>query len=218
MQKEDNRSERAIQTAKNHIISIRAGFHRDCPTTYLDKCVAQIEMTMNVLHPYEYDPQLCAYEGIFKHPFDFMTHPIAPLGSKVLTWDSPEKRGSWADHGTSGIYVGPAMHHFRAFCIWVPETSAMRTSATVWWFFPSFHPDDNLTTLQNIDVSYPPTRERHNPQHNGSDLLGRYFFDPDIGVCCITRLGPVTQNQLPLGPSCDPKPPQTEPLRYYTLY
>ena len=197
MQKEGNRSERAIQTAKNHIISIRAGFHRDCPTSYLDKCVAQIEMTMNVMHPYEYDPQLSAYDGIFKHPFDFMTHPIAPLGSKVLTWDSPEKRGSWADHGTSGIYVGPAMDHFRAFRIWVPETSAMRTSATVWWFFPSFHPDDNLTTLQNIEVSYPPTRERHNPQRNGSDLLGRYFFDPDIGVCCITRLGPVTQKQLP---------------------
>jgi hypothetical protein len=197
MQKEGNRSERAIQTAKNHIISIRAGFHRDCPTSYLDKCVAQIEMTMNVMHPYEYDPQLSAYDGIFKHSFDFMTHPIAPLGSKVLTWDSPEKRGSWADHGTSGIYVGPAMDHFRAFRIWVPETSAMRTSATVWWFFPSFHPDDNLTTLQNIEVSYPPTRERHNPQRNGSDLLGRYFFDPDIGVCCITRLGPVTRKQLP---------------------
>jgi hypothetical protein len=30
-QKEPNRAERAIQTAKNHIIVTRAGFHRDFP-------------------------------------------------------------------------------------------------------------------------------------------------------------------------------------------
>jgi hypothetical protein len=33
-QQEPNRAERAIRTAKNHIIAIRAGFHRDCPETY----------------------------------------------------------------------------------------------------------------------------------------------------------------------------------------
>jgi hypothetical protein len=39
-QKEPNRSERAIQTGKNHIIATRAGFHRDRPHTLLDKCLA----------------------------------------------------------------------------------------------------------------------------------------------------------------------------------
>ncbi len=34
-----NRAERAIRTAKNHIIASRAGFNPDCPTTYLDKCI-----------------------------------------------------------------------------------------------------------------------------------------------------------------------------------
>ena len=57
-QKEPNRAERAIQTAKCHILAARAGFHRDCPHMYLDKCIAQIEITLNSLHPYEYDPQI----------------------------------------------------------------------------------------------------------------------------------------------------------------
>ena len=190
-QKESNRAERAIQTAKHHIIATRAGFHRDCPHVYLDKCLAQMEMTLNVLHPYEYDPSRSAYEGVFGRPYDFMSHPIAPAGSKVLTWDSPDTRGSWSDHGSMGIYVGPAASHFRAFYIWVPQTSALRVSATVWWFFAHQEPDETLLDLEDTSISYPPTRDRPAPQKDGSDLLGRYFFEPELGVCCITRLGPV---------------------------
>ncbi len=28
---------------------------------------------------------------------------------------------------------------------------------------------------------------------NGSDLLGRHFVEPEIGVCCITALGPISR-------------------------
>jgi hypothetical protein len=156
-----------------------------------------MELTLNILHPYEYDPRMSAYQGLFGSTFDFMSHPIAPAGSKVLTWDSPDTRGSWADHGTEGIYVGPALSHFRAFRIWVPQNSAMRVSATVWWFFPSVYIDNSILTLPAAEISYPPTRTRSNPKPNGEDLLGRYFFEPDLGVCCVTRLGPVTNKQVP---------------------
>ncbi len=53
-QKEPNRAERGIRTAKNHIIAVRAGFHAECPTTLLDKCLLQVELTLNTLHPYEH--------------------------------------------------------------------------------------------------------------------------------------------------------------------
>ncbi len=49
--KSANRAERAIRTAKNHIIAVRAGFHRDCPPTYLDKGLKQIELTLNTSLP-----------------------------------------------------------------------------------------------------------------------------------------------------------------------
>jgi hypothetical protein len=58
--KSANRAERAIRTVKNHIIAVRAGFHRECPPTYLDKGLQQIELTLNTIHPYEYDPTISA--------------------------------------------------------------------------------------------------------------------------------------------------------------
>jgi hypothetical protein len=64
-QKEPNRAERAIRTAKNHILAVRAGFHRDCPETFIDKCLFQIELTLNLLHPFDYDPKFSAHHGLF---------------------------------------------------------------------------------------------------------------------------------------------------------
>jgi hypothetical protein len=163
-QKEPNRAERAIRTAKNHIIAVRAGFHKECPNTFIDRCLFQIELTLNILHPFEYDPTVSAHHGVFGDRFDFVRHPIAPVGAKVLTWDSPETRGSWADHGVHGIYLGPAINHFRGFHIWVPQTSAARVSGTIWWFLKPFLPDDDLLSPEHDDVLYPMTKERNSLQ------------------------------------------------------
>ncbi len=137
-----NRAERAIRTAKTHLIVVRAGFHRNCPTVYLDKCLQQIEMTLNIIHPYEYDPLTSAYEGVFGHTFNFKLHPIVPVGAKVLTRDSPDHRGTWADHGVEAVYLGPETDHLRSFRVWVPHTSAERTTNTVWWFLTALQPDE----------------------------------------------------------------------------
>jgi hypothetical protein len=195
-QKEPNRAERAIRTGKNHMLAVRAGFHRDCSASYLDQCMFQVEVTLNLLHPYEYDPAISAHEGVFGKKFDFARHPIAPAGSKVLVWNSPDNRGSWSDHGIPGIYLGPAMKHFRGFNVWVPQTSSRRVSGTVWWFVKPMRPDGELLSPANLQVMYPPSRERVNPVPDGSDLLGRFFLEPSSGICCITRLGPTgTDNE-----------------------
>jgi hypothetical protein len=193
--KNPNRAERAIRTAKNHIIATRAGFHPHCPHIYLDKCLFQIEMTLNVIRPFEYDPNLSAYEGVLGTKYNFQQHPIASVGTKVLTWDAPDHRGSWADHGVEAVYLGPACEHLRSFEVWVPHTSAPRVTNTVWWFLSDMSPDDTLISPRP-DLAYPPTKSRPHPQANGSDLIGRAFFEPDLGVCLITGQGPVTQKQM----------------------
>ena len=81
--KNPNRAERAIRTAKNHIIATRAGFHPDCPHTYLDKCLTQIELTLNIVRPFDYDPTKSAYEGLTRCSYNFDQHPIASVGAKV---------------------------------------------------------------------------------------------------------------------------------------
>ncbi len=145
--KRANRAERAIRTAKNHIVATRAGFHPDFSHAFLDKCLPQIELALNVIHPFEYDNNISAYGGLYRAKFDFKRHPIAPLGCKVLTWDAPENRGSWADHGIKGMYTGPALSHFRSFNIWVPSTSALRIANTVWWFMAPIKPNQEFLQL-----------------------------------------------------------------------
>ena len=193
--KRPNRAERAIRTAKNHIIATRAGFHPDFSHIYLDKCLPQMELALNIIHPFEYDETISAYQGIYNKTFNFKHHPIAPLGCKVLTWDSPDNRGSWADHGIEAMYTGPALDHFRSFDIWIPSNSASRVSNTVWWFMTPIKPDQDLLRLAP-EIAYPPTRDRPNPQDNGADLLGRHFVEPEIGVCCITDLGPIIHKAI----------------------
>ncbi len=61
--KRPNRAERAIRTAKNHIIATRVGFHPDCSHVYLDKCLPQIVLTLNLIHPVEYNDSISAYHG-----------------------------------------------------------------------------------------------------------------------------------------------------------
>ena len=61
--KRPNRAERAIRTAKNHIIATRAGFHPDCSHAYLDKGLPQIVLTLNLIHPFEYNDSISAYHG-----------------------------------------------------------------------------------------------------------------------------------------------------------
>jgi hypothetical protein len=157
--KRANRAERAIRTAKNHIVATRAGFHPDFSHAFLDKCLPQMKLALNVIHPFEYDNNVSAYEGLHRAKFDFKRHPIAPLGCKVLAWDAPENRGSWADHGIEGMYIGPALNHFRSFNIWIPSTSALRIANTVWWFMAPIKPSQEFLQL-DLDVAYPPTRNR----------------------------------------------------------
>jgi hypothetical protein len=163
---------------------------------YLDKCLGQIELTLNVVRPYDYDPTKSAFEGVMGYKFNFKHHPIAPVGSKVLTWDCPEYRGTWADHGIQAVYLGPADEHFRSFNVWVPNTSAPRVTNTVWWFLHDTILVDDDLLQQDPKLTYPPSKTRPDPRENGSDLLGRAFFEPDLGVCVIIGIGPVTHHRL----------------------
>jgi hypothetical protein len=83
--KNPNRSERAIRTAKNHLISAWAGFHPEGPHTYLDKCLYQIEMTLNILRPFEYDPGISAYEGLHGCTFNFQQQQLDCVRPDIAT-------------------------------------------------------------------------------------------------------------------------------------
>ncbi|KAJ1387844.1 hypothetical protein B484DRAFT_440111, partial [Ochromonadaceae sp. CCMP2298] len=66
--------------------------------------------------------------------YNFDEHPIGPPGCKVVVYESPATRASWAAHGSVGFYTGPALSHYRGFRVFLPETNRERVSETVTWF------------------------------------------------------------------------------------
>ncbi len=57
-------------------------------------------------------------------------------------------------------------------------------------------PDPDLLAVDPTHA-YPPSKHRPDSKPNGADLIGRVFVEPEIGVCQITGLGPVTYHCMP---------------------
>ena len=133
-----NKAERAIRTFKNHFISTLCTTDATYPLNAWDELIPQCELTLNHLQPFALDPSVSAYEGLHRSPFDFQSHPIAPLGTRVLVFESPSARKTWAVHGVKGFYVGPSLDHHRVFRNWIPSTSRVRESDTQAWFPEGF--------------------------------------------------------------------------------
>jgi hypothetical protein len=73
-------------------------------------------MTLNMCRPSQINPKLLAYQQVWGN-FDFNKTPLAPPGCKVVVHERAMERGAWACHGIVGYYIGPAMKHYRSYCI-----------------------------------------------------------------------------------------------------
>eukprot|EP00957_Ditylum_brightwellii_P007236 549884-Ditylum_brightwellii.AAC.1 len=70
---------------------------------------------------------------------DFNAVPLVPPGTRVIIFDDLNEHRSWAPHGTSGWYVGPAPEHYCCYTFYIPETKATCITATADFF--SVHSD-----------------------------------------------------------------------------
>jgi hypothetical protein len=145
-----NPAERAIQTAKNHFVSILCATDPDFPMSEWDALLPQAELTLNLLRPSRVQPSVSAWAHL-RGPYDFVRHPFAPAGIKILSHDKPGSRESWAPHGEVGFYLGPALSHYRCYNVWIQSTRSTRVTDTVEWFpvsvkMPGASPLECLTT------------------------------------------------------------------------
>ena len=74
---------------------------------------------------------MSAYAGLHGGALDFLRHPIAPAGTRVLIHDKPGVRSSWAPHGVPGYYLGPPLQHYRSYRVWSSATKPTRISDTL---------------------------------------------------------------------------------------
>jgi hypothetical protein len=95
-----------------HFISTLATANPAFPLPYWESFIPQSEITINLLRCYRLNPAISAYHGIYGKSYDFLSHPIAPCGTKVVVLEPSDKRNSWSSHGVVGFYVGPELDVF----------------------------------------------------------------------------------------------------------
>jgi hypothetical protein len=59
---------------------------------------------------------------------------ISRYTSTRLAHLKPTQRGMWSTHTVAGWYLGPVLHHYCCYRVWIPETSAERIAETLAWF------------------------------------------------------------------------------------
>ena len=139
-----------IQNFKNHLISMMSGTDPSFPRNCWDLLLHQAEITVNLARPSNITPGVSAYTMI-NGAFDFNKTPLAPAGCKTIVHDGTDERKSWAQHGSRGYYIGPALKHYRCYRNTMLESKAVRVSNTV-EFFPVACQDPILSDGERISM------------------------------------------------------------------
>ena len=71
---------------------------------------------------------------------------MAPLETRVLLFEDPTIRASWALYGRESWYIGPEMDHYRCFQFFISETSRVRISTTA-NFLPGHSKVPNISSM-----------------------------------------------------------------------
>jgi hypothetical protein len=127
--KRANKAERAIQTFKRHFIAVLAGTHPSFPIDRWSELLPQAELTLNMMRSYADQPAISAYHGIYRAPYDFLAHPIAPCGTLVVVHDP--QRAKWDPYGQVGFYLGPSLNHYRSYRCLISATNSIRVSSSI---------------------------------------------------------------------------------------
>jgi hypothetical protein len=132
-----NAAKRAIAIFKKHFISALATVNRNCPLQLWDDFLPQVELTLNLLQIFQWDPTKSANKEV-NGKFDYSKTPLEPLGTKGLVYDDPATHASWAPHGTNAYYIGPTLKHYRCLRFYMPGTRQYWV-ANMWHLLPLSH-------------------------------------------------------------------------------
>ena len=129
-----NTAERAIRTAKNHLIAGLCTINPKFPLYLWDKLLPQAELTMNMLRGSRMNTKLSAWDQVCG-VYDYNSTPIGPpAGTRVLVHEKPNQRDTWALHGKDAWYIGPSFEHNRCYKVWAWETRPERDTDMLSWF------------------------------------------------------------------------------------
>jgi hypothetical protein len=129
VQKRTNTAERAIQTFRRHFLSLIATTHPSFPINHWPALLPQAEVTVNLLHAYSDLHSISAYNGIYREPYDFLSHPIAPCGTLIVLHNT--RRETWDNFGLIGFYLGPSLNHYGLTAVLSPRLTPIACLTTL---------------------------------------------------------------------------------------
>jgi hypothetical protein len=150
---DNHRTERAIQTFKNHFKAVLARVDDTFPMRLWDELLPQTILTLNLLRQSNAILTVSAYQYVNGN-FDYNKMPLAPMGCAVQIYQNSERRKSWAANAIDGWYLQTSPEHYLCHIIHVKQTMSERVSDTV--FFktkyitqPTLTPADIITKALN---------------------------------------------------------------------
>ena len=123
-------AERYIGIFKNRFIVIRSGTDPAFQQKGWSHLICHAVITVNMLRPSRNNLYISAYTQVYGI-FEFNRTPLAPARYKVIIHDRTDERPLWANHGTRGYYVRPAMKHFCNYNVLMDTTKKIRLSQCI---------------------------------------------------------------------------------------
>ena len=129
---------KAIQTYKDHLVIGLSSYNPSFTFHLWDSLLQKATLKLNLLRLLQINLRLSA-DAQLNDAFNFNRTLLAPPGTKVLLYEKPDQRRTWAPHGIDGWYLGGAMEHYRCYWVYIHSTCAKRIIKTV-KIFPTFCP------------------------------------------------------------------------------
>jgi hypothetical protein len=124
-----NAAKQAIQTFKYQFIGTLGTADSEFPIQLWDKLAPQVQDCINLLWCSCISPYKSAYETL-EEPYNFNPYPLAPLGTRAITYEDSDRQASWAPHGLDVWYLCPSKDHYRCHHYSVPKTRGYRISGS----------------------------------------------------------------------------------------
>jgi hypothetical protein len=217
-----NAADRVIRTFKNHFIAALCSLDKNFPLHLWDRLIPQAVLALNLLRGSRINPKLSVWAQI-NEPYDYNATPIAPPGIRVVVYEPPSQRGSWAAHGENGWYVGPSFDHYHCYRVWIRDTKRERFCDTLEWFPTKVtmslasSTDLVMASIQDIihalhnpsanSLLAPPTGSEVSILHQLTDLLLNRRHDSKADAVVTTNTSASPHSPAPSLRVDDPSPP-----------
>ena len=127
-----NMAEKAIQTFKNHFVSVLSGCAPTMPMHLWCQLLPQVELQLLLLRQSRVNPNMSAYAHLYGQ-HDYNKHPFVPIGMEALVHDKPQLRRTYAEHCSKAFVLGTSIEHYRCWKFWSIDTRSTRVSGAAFF-------------------------------------------------------------------------------------